>query len=184
LARPSIFATTLALLFVFASQPARAQVPDWRKFPEIDINVDGVELGMAYPDVVRQLGAPEKERVEIIQPDDGCRPGTKMVTLLYHGLQIHLRGDDVSDSRVWSVNVASNGWSAAPGFRVGESHQDVRWLLGEPGFEFAHAERRTMVYATKGKTGIVQLDFHGAGRLYLIELTAPCAERARPGRIT
>lgn len=182
MARPSILATTLALLFVFASQPARAQVPNWRTYPEIDINVDGVELGTAYPDVVRQLGAPDKERVENLQPDDGCRPGTKLVTLSYHGLQLHLRGDAVSDSRVWSVKVMSDGWSAAPGFRVGESHQDVRWLLGEPGFEVAYAERRTLVYATKGKTGIVQLDFHGTGRLYLIGLTAPCV--IRPGRIT
>lgn len=180
--RPSIFATTLALLFVFASQPARAQVPDWRKYPEIDINVDGVELGMAYPDVVRQLGAPDKERVEVIQPDDGCRPGTKRVALSYHGLEVMLRGDALGDSRVWSVKVMSNAWAVAPGFRVGESHHDVRWLLGEPGFEVAHAERRSMLYTTRGKTGIVRLDFHGTGQLYLIELTAPCI--VRPGRIT
>lgn len=180
--RLSIFASAIALLFVFASQPARAQVPNWRTYPEIDINVDGVVLGMAYPDAVRQLGTPDKEQVEVIQPDDGCRPGTKRITLHYHGLWVYLRGDAVSDSRVWGVKVASNAWSAAPGFRVGESHQDVRWLLGEPGIELAHAQERFMAYATKGKTGFVKLTFHGTGHLYLIEMTAPCI--VRPGRIT
>lgn len=180
--RQSILVSTVALLFAVSLLPARAAAQDWQKFPEIEINVDGVVLGMAYPDVVRQLGTPDKEQVDIVEPDDGCRPGTKMVRLDYHGLWVHLRGDSVSDSRVWKVKVASDGWSAAPGFRVGESHQDVRWLLGEPGLEYAHAERRTMLYATRGRTGIVQLDFRGTGQLYLIELTAPCVRRA--GRIT
>ena len=179
MARPSMFATTLALLFVLAPQPSRAQAFKWREFPEIDISVRGVTLGTPYAEVLERLGEPLAygEHGQVHLPD--CLP--KSAVFVYLGLVVRLGGaaEDRSDFHVWSIEVNMSNWAVAPGIRIGESMKDVRGLLGEPGHEVVAfgGKQRNIIYATAGKTGIATLVFRGGEKLQMIVLAEACGKQ-------
>lgn len=173
MSRSTICAFTLTLFSVLALFPLAAAAQEWREFPEVDVTVNGVVLGMPYAGVRQRLGEAESEHLESVAAGT-CRPAHASLTLAYPGLKVVLRGTPAGqDFRVVSVEVTAGSWEVDPGLRVGQDVGEVRSLLGEPGWEMADGGRRGMMYATRGKTGVAALTFRGNGDLHKIELESP-----------
>ena len=88
----------------------------------IKLEVEGVDTGTSYQDVLRQLGKPLSSKKRGTNPCGGTK-----LTLRYSGLTVNLDPDaDEQNFIVVLIEVTSPKWEVASGISVGASLEDVR----------------------------------------------------------
>ena len=112
----------------------------------IDFSINDVRLGTDEPDILRKLGRPQRFSVEKI---NACGDDEKGRVMVYHGLKIQLDHDprDRTYGAI-QIEVTEPGIVISPGFRIGESIDEIKEKLGNAPSE-KDGEEITLNYLTK-----------------------------------
>lgn len=143
----------LVLSFCFA-----LSVHGQKKWPEVNLRVNGIGSGTSYSTVIKRIGKPERTTDNGI---DECGDGGTLKSLHYSGLKI----DVLSDAKgrnftVIAIEVTSPEWKIGKSIRIGTTRKSVLAMFGKP-LKDVDPDPNRIDYVTKENLGGVTFRFEG-----------------------